>query len=290
MCLLMTVSSSRAGFNDTWLDFHTHNDLQGDLTVEIYRNKAIKEIITEFPQIGDILEEYDIGCVPCTVGICQLKDILDIHKMAPEKELELMSRIEAVIYPEREIQPAEPVESAPPVDSPHVFSAPMQRLVDEHITIKRWLALIPSVVEKIDLTTDQGVRIIVDGIDLIRSYADRLHHGKEEDILFTYFDDSEKIFQVIYEDHRIARNHVKEMLTAIEKKDMLALSKHLTAYGLLLAEHIKKEDEILFPWLDRKLTTEQLVELSEEFDLEDKQAGIEPAKYISFLNRLESRF
>ena len=273
----------------SWIFIHI-TTFKGDTAVEIYRNKAIKDIITEFPQIGDILEEYDIGCVPCTVGICQLKDILDIHKMAPEKELELMARIEAVIYPEREIQSAEPVDSALSVDSPHVFSAPMQRLVDEHVTIKRWLALIPSVVDKIDLVTAKGVGVIVDGIDLIRSYADRLHHGKEEDVLFTYFDDSEKIFQVIYEDHRIARNHVKEMLTAIEKKNVLALSKHLTAYGLLLAEHIKKEDEILFPWLDRKLTAEQLVELSERFDLEDRQIGVEPEKYDSYLNRLEGRF
>lgn len=263
---------------------------KGDLAVDIYRNKGIKDIITEFPQIGDILEEYGIGCVPCTVGICQLNDILDIHKMAPEKELELMARIEAVIYPEREVQSAEPVDADLSVDSPHVFSAPMQRLVDEHVTIKRWLALIPSVIEKIDMATDQGMRTVVDGIDLIRSYADRLHHGKEEDILFTYFDDSEKIFQVIYEDHRIARNHVKEMLTAIEKQDVLALSKHLTAYGLLLAEHIKKEDEILFPWLDRKLTPEQLVELLEKFDIEDRQSGVEPEKYDSYLNKLEGRF
>ena len=273
----------------SWIIIHI-TTFKGDHAVEIYRNKGIKDIITEFPQVGDILEEYDIGCVPCTVGICQLKDILDIHKMAPEKELELMARIEAVIYPEREIQPAGPVDSTLSVDSPHVFSAPMKRLVDEHATIKRWLALIPSVVENIDLATDKGTRVIVDGIDLIRSYADRLHHGKEEDVLFTYFDDSEKIFQVIYEDHRIARNHVKEMLTAIEKKNVLALSKHLTAYGLLLAEHIKKEDEILFPWLDRKLTAEQLVELSEKFDFEDRQIGVDPEKYISYLTRLEGRF
>lgn len=258
--------------------------------MEHYRNKGIKDIITEFPQVGDILEEYDIGCGPCTVGICQLKDILDIHQMAPEKEQELMARIEAVIYPERKIQTVVPAKSAPPDESPHVFSAPMQILVDEHITIKRWLAVIPSVVKNIDLTTDEGVQLIVDGVDLIRSYADRLHHGKEEGILFTYFDVSEKIFQVIYEDHRIARNHVKEMLTAIDKRDALALSEHLTAYGLLLAEHIKKEDEILFPWLDRKLTAEQLFELSEKFDLEDRQIGVEPEKYISYLNRLEGRF
>ena len=258
--------------------------------MESYRNKGIKDIITEFPKVEEILDEYGIGCGPCTVGICLLKDIRDIDKMAPEKEQELMARIETVIYPERVIEPAAPTKTAQPDSVPHVFSAPMQVLVNEHVLIKRWLALIPSVVENIDLTTDVGVQIIEDGIDLIRSYADRLHHAKEEDILFTYFDDSEKIFQVIYEDHRTARNHVKEMLTDLERKDVSSLSKHLTAYGILLAEHIKKEDEILFPWLDRKLADSQVAELAEKFDLEDKQIGVDPKKYQSFLDWLENRF
>jgi len=258
--------------------------------MESYLNKGIKDIITDFPQVGNILEEYSIGCVPCTVGICLLKDILEIHKMAPEKEKELMSRIEAAIYPEQEIKTDYPVKEVQIDATPHVFSPPMQLLVNEHVVIKRWLALIPSVVESIDLTRDEEVKIIVDGIDLIKSYADRLHHAKEEDILFTYFDDSEKIIQVIYEDHRIARNHVKEMLAALKAKDAAALRRHLTDYRLLLTEHIIKEDEILFPWLDKKLTEEQIVELKQKFDKEDMEIGVEPEKYLSYLNNLEDRF
>lgn len=257
--------------------------------MESYKNKGIKDIITEFPKVGEILEEYGIGCGPCSVGICLLKDILDIHKMAPEKEQELMVRIEAVIYPERKIETTAPDEIIQPTGAPHVFSAPMQLLVNEHVVIKRWLALIPSVIENIDLTTDEGVHIVTEGIDLIRSYADQLHHAKEEDILFTYFDDSEKIFQVIYEDHRIARSHVREMLTALEKKDVPSLSRHLTAYSILLAEHIKKEDEILFPWLDQKLTGDQVNELTKRFDQENKKLGVDTKKYESFLKWLEDR-
>lgn len=257
--------------------------------MESYSNKGIKDIITDFPQVEEILEEYGIGCGPCTVGICLLKDILDIHKLTPEKEQELMSRIEAAIYPERDIKTGHPAATTQTETAPHVFSVPMQILVNEHVVIKRWLALIPSIIERIDLTTDEGVEMIEDGIDLIKSFADRLHHGKEEDILFTYFNDSEKIFQVIYEDHRVARNHVKEMLEAIKRKDGAVLSQHLTDYSLLLTEHIKKEDEILFPWLDKKLTGEQIVELAHKFDLADKELGVEPEKHLKYLNNLEDR-
>ncbi|MFW2368663.1 MAG: hemerythrin domain-containing protein [Desulforhopalus sp.] len=258
--------------------------------MEKYRNKGIKDIIAEFPQVGEILDEYGIGCGPCSVGICQLKDILDIHKMAPEKEQEVMARIEAVIYPERERGTCFSLEKGESAGASYVFSAPMQLLVNEHVVIKRWLALIPSVIENIDLATDEGIQIVEDGIDLIRSYADRLHHGKEEDILFTYFDVSEKIFQVICEDHRNARNHVRNMVGALEVKDVSSLAEHLTAYGTLLAEHIKKEDEILFPWLDSKLTSDQLVELGDKFAMEDRSIGVDPDKYQSFLKSLEDRY
>lgn len=256
--------------------------------MEAYKDIGIKDIITKFPKIGEILEEYGIACGPCTVGICALKDILDIHSLAPEKEKELMTRIEAVVYPGREIPHlVSKVAGKEIAAPPHEFSPPMQLLVDEHVVIKRWLALIPSVVDKIDLATDQGRQIIQDGIDLIRSYADRLHHAKEEDILFKYFDDTEKIFQVIYEDHRIARNYVSEMLTALENDDVDTLSKNLLAYGRLLAEHIHKEDEILFPWLDRNLTNGQIAELAKKFAAEDKRIGIDQDKYQVFLQKLE---
>ncbi len=250
-------------------------------------NKGIKDIIAEYSEVGTILEEYGIGCGPCTVGVCCLKDILDIHKMAPEHEEELMTRIEAVIYPERGIQAQIPTKLPQTPEKRHIFSPPLQRLVDEHVLIKRWLALIPLVLNTLDLSTPSGVEIAENGIDLIRSYADRLHHAKEEDILFTYFDDTAKIFQVIYEDHKQARNHVQEMVAAIGNKDTSSFSHHLTAYGELLAEHIKKEDEILFPWLDRKLTPSQIKELAEKFEQEDQRIGLDTQKYQSFLEKLE---
>ena len=255
--------------------------------MEFYLNRGIKEIIVEFPEVEAILEDYDIGCGPCTVGICQLKDILEIHTLAPDKEQELMARIEAAIYPEREIKTNYTDTSSQTQAKPHVFSPPMQVLVNEHLEIKRWIALIPSLVDTIDLESEMGLGMIMDGIDLIKSYADRLHHGKEEDILFCYFDDSEKIFQVIYEDHRTARNHVDKMITAVEAKDADALGRHLMAYALLLEEHIRKEDEILFPWLDSKLTEAQVLELSEKFNAADGNLGVRTEKYRNYLDDLE---
>ena len=257
--------------------------------MESFRDKGIKDIIAEFPEIGTILEEYGIGCGPCSVGICQLKDILDIHQLEPENEQELMARIETVIYPEREVNIPDKVNRILSAEGPLHYSPPIQKLVDEHILIKRWLALIPFVIQNMDLTTAAGMKIVKEGVDLIRFYADRFHHGKEEGILFTFFDDTSDIFKVIYEDHRQARNHVKAMLAALDNKNRSVLTQHLSEYRDLLAEHIKKEDEVLFPWLDRKLSEKQLEELTCKFNLADMQIGIDGDRYRLYLQQLEGQ-
>jgi len=256
--------------------------------MQAYAVKGIKDIIAEFPGVDKILEEYGIGCGPCTVGICQLKDILEIHKMSKEAEEELMLRIEAEIYPERNIAVQYRATTLQNASSEKIpFSRALQILVDEHKLIKRWLTLIPALVKNLDLTSAKECQVVEDGIDLIRSYADRLHHGKEEDILFTYFDDTADIFRVIYEDHRKARGLVQEMLRALDGKNTKVLASSLLEYAVLLEQHIHKEDEVLFPWLDSRLTEKEKEELVARFELSDRKLAMDDRKYQSFIEKLE---
>ncbi|CAB1060509.1 hypothetical protein D1BOALGB6SA_5275 [Olavius sp. associated proteobacterium Delta 1] len=258
--------------------------------MEQFLNKGIKEVIDRFPEVEKILDEYGIGCGPCSVGICELKDIVDIHNLPAEQEQELMHKIAAIIYPGQDIQLPEGKKKAPAVKEEIKFSPPMKKLVDEHVLIKRWIALIPAVVENLDLESEEGRQLILDGIDMIRSYADKYHHAKEEDILFKYFDEDSEILQVMYEDHTTGRGHVKAMLEALKGKDKISLGKHLMAYRDLLTGHIKKEDEILFPWMDRNLATPQVDDLLSKFNEVDQQMGFTSEKYESFVLMLEIKF
>lgn len=253
-------------------------------------NKGIKEVIDQYPKVEKILDEYGIGCGPCSVGICELKDIVDIHNLPDDQEQELMHKIAGIIYPGQDIKFPESKKKPPAVKEEIKFSPPMKKLVDEHVLIKRWIALIPAVVKHLDLDTEEGRQRILDGIDLIRSYADRYHHAKEEDILFKYFDENSEILQVMYEDHTTGRGHVKAMLEALERQDKTILGEHLMAYRELLTEHIKKEDEILFPWMDRNLATSQVGELFSKFNEVDQQMGFSPEKYEQFVAKLEKQF
>jgi hypothetical protein len=130
--------------------------------MEEYLNKGIKEIICEYPKVGEILENYDIGCVPCSLGTCLLKDIVEIHNLDIEEEKKLMSEIAGVIYPGRQVEI--PVigrkEKKKDATISISYSPPLKKLVDEHMLIKRWISLIPEILERVDPTAVEGQKLV----------------------------------------------------------------------------------------------------------------------------------
>lgn len=258
-------------------------------TVEEYLNKGIKEVITERPEIETILDDYDIGCGPCMVGTCLLKDIVQIHDLSQTNAEELMERIAKAINPNHEIK-VPLVKRKTLAQKDVTYSPPMQKLVDEHKLIKRLVAQVPHILESLDLDTEEGRQIVLDGVDFIRSYADRYHHAKEEDLLFKYFDEDTDIIKAMHEDHRNARNHVKNILEGIEKRDRDGVIDNLEAYRELLTEHIKREDEILYPWMDRNISTTQVGKLFSSFAEVDESFGNAPQQYEAYIRRLEEYF
>ena len=263
--------------------------MSSKVSVEVYLNKGIKEIITEYPEVEQILDEYEVGCGACEEGLCLLKDIVDIHNLDDDLETELMSRISKVIYPNKKVM--FPKRKRKTQGRKEIkYSPPMKKMVDEHVLIKRWLALIPKVIDELDLETEEGIQLINNGIDFIRNYADKYHHAKEEDETFKYFDENLDIIKVIRNDHVKVRGHVKVMLQAIKNKDKNTLAEHLSAYSEILPEHIKKEDEILYPWMDRSLTTKQIGQLYSKFNEIDEEYGEAPEKHRIFIEQLESRY
>jgi hemerythrin-like domain-containing protein len=253
-------------------------------------NRDIKGLIDEFPQVGTILGTFQVGCTTCQVGTCLLKDIVDIHPLSPEDELELMTQIARVIYPDQEIEIKIPEHKSDPSAGAYQYSPPMKKLVEEHQWILRLLSLIPALIEHCDLREEADQQRMRDAVDFIRSYADKYHHAKEEDILFKYFDESLDIIQVMFEDHKTARAHVLAVHDAIEAQDKASMASHLTAYGELLKDHIKREDEILYPWLDKQLSMHQVGQMFAQFAEVDDQFQAKAQACQQFIETLEEGF
>jgi len=54
---------------------------------------AIQDVVKDHPRIGEILDEYEIGCVGCSVGICLVKDVVTIHYLGDEVEATIEKQI-----------------------------------------------------------------------------------------------------------------------------------------------------------------------------------------------------
>jgi len=95
-------------------------------------------------------------------------------------------------------------------------------------------------------------------VEFLADYADRRHHGKEEDLLFTAME--EQGFPtdvgpigVMLAEHTIGRKVVAGMRAALETRAEGSRTRFATAamdYVTLLREHIQKEDYILYPLAD----------------------------------------
>ncbi|NLM24833.1 MAG: hypothetical protein GX208_01775 [Firmicutes bacterium] len=256
--------------------------------MEKYLNQGIKPLIEQFPVLGDILNKYDIGCTDCTGGSCLLKDVVAIHNVSPQIEADLMYEIEKAIYPERDVVKRVVTEQDLQEKKELKYSPPVKQLVDEHSLILRWLDLVEDVLAYIQVDSEQAWQWIAAGADFSRNYADKLHHSKEEDILFTYVDQSLEIIQVMYEDHDHGRSHIKQVYKAVENQDVELAEKHLLAYRALLREHIKKENEILFPWMDRNLTDTQVGQLFAQFAAVNAELQVDE-KYRQFVLEVEDK-
>jgi len=61
-----------------------HNDLG---------TRQIVDVIKEFPEIGSILDSYEIGCINCRIGTCLLKDVVAVHFLGDATEARIEKEI-----------------------------------------------------------------------------------------------------------------------------------------------------------------------------------------------------
>lgn len=113
-------------------------------------------------------------------------------------------------------------------------------------------------------------------VDFLKYYADSYHHGKEEDILFPKYAEAgvpneQGPIGVMLNEHVLGRGYIKGMYGAIEDMNSGKDSKknfiqNAELYYELLKNHIHKEDNILYPMGDSRLSDADQLELSNKFE------------------------
>ncbi|MGB0035369.1 MAG: hemerythrin domain-containing protein [Candidatus Acidiferrales bacterium] len=144
-----------------------------------------------------------------------------------------------------------------------------------------------AILKMLDATDEVRQRLIrgevvpsstLDGLlEFFRLFADRCHHGKEEDLLFPLLEkkgmarDCGPIGVMLHE-HDRGRELVREMeLASSPAQDIAGPSGRRWAqaaaqYTNLLREHIEKENNVLFQMAENLLTPEEQERLAREFE------------------------
>lgn len=169
-------------------------------------------------------------------------------------------------------------------------------LSDEHQNILKVISAIKKECQIIENGREVDKEFFNMAIDFIRNYADKLHHAKEEDILFKSMcqDDvamhCNPIDQMLHE-HDLGRDYIKKLEEGLNKNNIKEILINARGYAFLLEDHIFKEDNILYPMADQVLSTEKQESIKQEFILvENNKFGPEiRKKYLDIVKSFEER-
>jgi len=171
-------------------------------------------------------------------------------------------------------------------------------LMWEHRLIERVIGLFPEEVARICTTNRVNTVFIQTAVDFIRTYADRTHHGKEEDILFRELKekplapDLARIMGELIDEHIYARSVVKRLVDAndryIKGEDTIRdITEQLELLAGFYPAHIRKEDKDFFHQSMEYLSPEEQDRMKGEFEDFDRMMIHE--KYKSLVETLSGR-
>jgi hemerythrin-like domain-containing protein len=173
----------------------------------------------------------------------------------------------------------------------------IDELISEHEGIRLMLDIMEAVSWKI-MRDERVPSFDLDSIgEFLSVFADKCHHGKEEEGLFPAFEKAGMPREggpigVMLEEHEQGRRMIAEMKSAIsDMKEGTAeagdkVSSTAMEYVALLRQHIEKENTVLFPMADRLLDESAAERLSELFErIEHDRIG--PGKHKEFHSMLD---
>ena len=172
-------------------------------------------------------------------------------------------------------------------------------LMIEHRLIERMISLIKDAVAQIESTQKVDPLLVDTAVDFIRMYADRTHHGKEEDILFRDLSkrslsaEDQRVMEELFQEHVFGRQTTKALVeanTRYRNGDASALAEiadNLRTLVEFYPKHIEKEDKVFFPASRAYFTDEEDQAMLAEFWEFDQKMIHE--KYTSVVEELETQ-
>lgn len=152
----------------------------------------------------------------------------------------------------------------------------IEDLETEHNAIKLMLKILDEISKDFETQKDIPEDHLDGVVEFFTIFADKCHHGKEENLLFPKLIEKgvsleDEPFATILSDHQVGKNYITNMLEAITtyKQDQTGGKKFATnarKYQQLLTQHIDLENTKLFDITNQYLSSEEQKQLKQEFD------------------------
>ena len=171
-------------------------------------------------------------------------------------------------------------------------------LMIEHRLIERMINLIDRTLTKVESTGRIDPVFVDTAVDFIRVYADRTHHGKEEDILFRDLekrplsDGDQRLMRELIDEHTYGRRLTRNLAEANKRYrngDQSALPEIIESLKTLIdfyPRHIEKEDKKFFPAARSYITDSEDQTMLEAFREFDRKMIHE--KYVTTIEAMEA--
>jgi hemerythrin-like domain-containing protein len=154
---------------------------------------------------------------------------------------------------------------------------PIEILMSEHRLIETVLGSLEAFAAELVAGGDDARATLSGYVEFFRAFADRHHHGKEENLLFVALTDHGMPaefgpIRVMLDEHDIGRACIHELDGIAHGSGPLSATEVGTArdvalrYVAMLRGHIGKEDGVLFRMALHHLPAESLERLSARFD------------------------
>ncbi len=159
-------------------------------------------------------------------------------------------------------------------------------LIEEHKLIKKGLEML----EKAVMSGVSDSKVYEQLVEFFSGYADRIHHGKEEEILFRDLKKNSpthivEMVNTLESDHITGRDLVSKIRE--NAGNISSLKDYALSYVTFLRDHILKEDEGLFPSMHPYLSREKEENMIPEFKKVDTERNKD--YYESIIRKLEDR-
>ena len=265
--------------------YHQQDTIPEKVTLPMtdYIELGVKDIMERYPEVGVVLRDFGIGCVDCSARSCTLRDVVTLHSLPPDKLSDMAERLASALDDDERVS-AEDLKQrlarAPQAGASgsESESPVITRLKQEHRVISRWTEQIPAVIQMCAAGKEGLNDLLLRAADFMSNYADRYHHAKEEDLLFESIEQEFDAFDVMRDEHRRARALTASVREAAEEGNPRMAEEPLRAYRELLREHIWKENEVFYPWMDRELSDRQVGKLFSAFRDVDQDFGDAPTE------------